>query len=461
MPPPTATDAPATDEPDTAEGSLEARPDPAAAAFRSLVPMLALLGLVIRVTYAVVWRFDKGLKYDGPIYRSRAMMLNIGRGVIDPDWWNFHNTAAQGAIHPPGNMLLLAAGQKLGLGTDHKWQLMGCVLGTITIVLVAYAGRAIAGPRVGLIAAAIATVHPGFWSFDPTVMAETPGQLFTALTLLLAYRFWDRPTPARAGWMAGAAALAALTRSELLVMVPLLVLPLCLASRGTPRQVMARLGAATLWAVAVLGPWVGWNMVRFEHPVTMATGLDISLAYAQCDDTWYGPHTGYWNVFCGADVPDRPKNTFADESELGLQYRAIAGSYISAHRTRWPLVVGARVGRTLSLYRPVQQIHLESAREGREAPVLWGGLLFTFTTVVLAAVAFARPPTSRRRLLPLLVPLLAGTAGAAITFGTTRYRSAGEVGLTLLAAVGIDALLRLRSQRRLAATTTLSPTPSQ
>ena len=461
MPPPTTTDAPTTDDPAPAEPAPLPRPDPSAVAFRRFVPPIAVLALVIRVAYAVLWRFDTGLKYDGPIYRSRAIMLNFGRGVIDPDWWNFHNTAAQGAIHPPGNMLILAAGQKLGFGTDHRWQLLGCLVGTLTVVVVAFAGRAVAGPRVGVIAAAIAAVHPGFWSFDPTVMAETPGQLFTALTLLLAYRFWDRPSPARAGWMAGAAALAALTRSEQLVLVPMLVLPLCLASRGTPKQVMARLGAALLWVAAVLGPWVGWNMVRFEHPVTMATGLDISLAYAQCDDTWYGPHTGYWNVFCGADVPDRPQNTYADESELGLQYRAVAGRYISDPRARWPAVVAARVGRTLSLYRPVQQLHLEASREGREAPVLWGGLVATFATVVLAGVAFARPPTTRRRLLPLLVPLAAGIAGAAITFGTTRYRSAGEVGLTLLAAVGIDALLRLRSQRRTSPTGTLSPTPSE
>ncbi|WP_421121946.1 ArnT family glycosyltransferase [Aquihabitans daechungensis] len=381
------------------------------------------------------------------VYRARAQFLREGRGFLNPDEWFFNRHAAQGAVHPPGNALFIALGDIVGFHTDDGYQLWACALGAATIVVVGLAGRAVAGPRVGLIAAAIAAVSPAFWSYDPTLMAETPGQFLVALTLLLAYRFWDSPTASRAAWLGGVAGLAALTRSELVILIPMLVLPLCFAARGSGRQVALRLGAAVLWATAVLGPWVGWNMVRFEHPATLATGLDISLVYAQCDDTWYGPNTGYWNVFCGAEIQKEPGNEFADESELGRQYRIRAGEYISEHKGRWPVVVAARVGRTLSIYRPVQQIHLEAEREGREEAVLWGALLATTATVALAVVAFVKPPRSRKHLLPLLVPLAAGAAGAAITFGTTRYRSAGEVGLTILAAVGIDALLRLRARR--------------
>jgi 4-amino-4-deoxy-L-arabinose transferase-like glycosyltransferase len=318
-------------------------------------------------------------------------------------------------------------------------------------VVVALAGRAVAGPRVGLVAATIVAVSPAFWSYDTMGMAETPAQFLTATTLLLAYRFWDAPTASRAAWLGGVAAAAALTRSELVVLVPLLVLPLCFASRGSARQVAARIGAALLWTSVVLAPWVGWNAVRFEHPVTLATGFDLSLSYAQCDDTWYGEHTGYWNVFCEGGIGAQSKNQFADESELGVQYRARAGTYIADHTRRWPIVVAARIGRTLSLFRPVQQVGLESQREGREAGVLWGATLVSGLAATLGVVAFVEPPRSRKHLLPLIVPLLAGVAGAALTFGTTRYRSAGEVGLALLAAVGIDALVRSWERRRASA----------
>lgn len=416
------------------------------ASYRRAVATAAVCGLAIRVLYAVGWRFDAGLLYDGPVYRNRAIGLLEGRSFLDPDAWFFHSRLSEGSVHPPGNLLFLALGHQLGFDTPKGLQIWGCLLGTLTIVVVAELARGLAGRRAGILAAVLAAIHPGLWSYDPTAMAETPGQFATAATLLLAYRFWRSPTASRAAWLGGAAAGAALVRSELLLLVPILVIPLCLASRGTPRQVVLRSASAVLWVGMVLGPWVGWNVVRYEHPVTMASGLDVSLSYAQCDDTWYGPDTGYWTVFCGQNIRDDVADDLIDESELGLRYREQAGGYIRDHLGRWPVVTAARVGRTLSLYQPARQVQLEHSRESREESVLWMAMLGSWSLAVLGAVAFWRPPSpaTRTALLPLLAPLAAGAAGAAITFGTTRYRSAGEIGLVVLGALGIEALLRLR-----------------
>lgn len=406
-----------------------------------LVP-ITLLGGIIRLIYAVFWRFDAGLQYDGPAYQSRAVFLRRGLSFVNTDDWYFHHLASQGAVHPPGNTLLIALGQQLGLRSSHQSQLLGCLIGTITIVVVGYLGKEVGGRVVGIVAATLAAIGPGFWSFDPTVMAETPGQLITAVVLLLAYKFWKTPTLRLAAALGGVTALGALTRSELTILLGILVIPICFTARGTTKQAVSRVAVALLWAGMVLGPWVGWNLVRFEHPVTVASGIDLSIAYAQCDGTWYGPDTGYWNVFCGSEIPRDPKNALADESEIGRQYRAAAGKYIAAHRARWPVVIAARAGRTLSLYPPNQQVNVEHERESRELPVLWGATFVTWLCYLLAIVAFVKPPRSRRHLLPLLMPLAAGVAGAAITFGTSRYRSAGEVGLVVLAGVGVDAILR-------------------
>ena len=58
----------------------------------------------------------------------------------------------------------------------------------------------------------------------------------------------------------------------------------------------------------------------------------------------------------------------------------------------------------------------------------------------------------RRRRMPLS-PLLAviGTVAitVAITFGSTRYRAPADVAIALLAAVGIDALVKAWSKRQL------------
>jgi len=417
------------------------------ASYVSAVATAAVCGLAIRIVYAVGWRFDRGLLYDGPVYRNRAASLLAGRSFLDPDAWFFHSRISEGAVHPPGNTLWLALADLAGIHSDKGIQIWGCILGTATIVVIAELARSIGGPRAGIIAAAIAAVAPGLWSYDPMAMAETPGQFATAVTLLLTYRFWKSPTAARAAWLGGAAAGAALVRSELLLMIPILVIPVCFAARGTFKQSMVRVGAATLWVVVILAPWVGWNLVRFEHPVTMATGLEVSLSYAQCDANWYGPNTGYWSVFCGQNIRDQVADKDIDESELGVLYREQAGRYIRDHKGRWPVVTAARVGRTLTLYHPSQQVRLEEALESRESGVLWAATLTTWTLAILGGVAFWRPPRTRRGLYPLLAPLAAGLAGAAITFGTSRYRSAGEVGLVVLGALGIEALLRLRGDK--------------
>ncbi|HWJ98841.1 MAG TPA: glycosyltransferase family 39 protein [Acidimicrobiales bacterium] len=415
--------------------------------FGAWLAVSAVTGLGVRLAYTIGWRIDAGLQYDGPVYVARARFLREGLAFKNPDAWFFSQISSEGAVHPPGNALLIAAAQQIGLRSAAQIQLLGCAVGVTTIVVIGLLGREVAGRRVGIVAAAIAAVSPGLWSYDPTAMAESPGQLLTAILLLLAYRFWQTPTVRRAAYLGGLAGLAALTRSELLILVAVFVLPLCFIARGTTRQALTRVGAATLWTLMVIGPWLGWNLVRFEHPVTMASGIDLSLAYAQCDDTWYGTNTGYWNLFCATNVTEAPENVLADESELGTQYRSQAGRYIADHRSRWPIVIAARAGRTLSVYPPNAQITVEAERESRERPVLWAATLATWCTYLLAAAAFARPPRSRRHLLPLLAPLVAGIAGATITFGTSRYRSAGEVGLIVLAAVGIDAIGRTWNAR--------------
>lgn len=426
---------------DGAEAASEPRPRRRVPFGVALVPIV-LVGLAVRIAYLVGWRLDEGLLYDGPTYAARARFLRGGLGFLDPEAWFFHGRSSPGAIHPPGNTVLLAIGQQFGLRTEGQLQLLGCLVGTATIVAIALLGREVAGRRVGLVAAAIAAIHPGLWSFDPSAMAETPGQLITAVVLLLAYRLWRSPTVVSAAWLGGAAAVAALVRSELSLLIVILVLPLCLVAPGSTGLAARRIGAALLWFVVALAPWVGWNLVRFEHPVAIASGIDVSLAYAQCDETWYGPNTGYWNLFCASDIARANEDRPLDESELGRLYRRQAGAYIGDHLGRWPVVLAARAARTLSVYPPATQIAAEDERESREAAVLWAATFAAWAGYALAAVAFVRPPRSRAHLVPLLAPLLAGVAGAVITFGTSRYRSAGEVGLIVLAAVGVDALAR-------------------
>ena len=89
------------DQADTGDSGVKA-------SYVSAVATAALCGLAIRVGYAVGWRWDRGLLYDGPVYRNRAASLLAGRSFLDPDAWFFHSRISEGAVHPPGNTLWLA-----------------------------------------------------------------------------------------------------------------------------------------------------------------------------------------------------------------------------------------------------------------------------------------------------------------------------------------------------------------
>ena len=76
-----------------------------------------------------------------------------------------------------------------------------------------------------LASAFIAAVYPNFWFSDAIIMSETLVLLMAALTLLAAYRFWERPGSGRAVVLGVVCGLTALTRSEAVLLLPLLVLP--------------------------------------------------------------------------------------------------------------------------------------------------------------------------------------------------------------------------------------------
>jgi hypothetical protein len=97
------------------------------------------------------------------------------------------------------------------------------------------------------------------------------------------------------------------------------------------------------------------------------------------------------------------------------------------------------------VYRPLHQIDLDVIFESRDERV---STLSYVQYLVLAPCAIAGAVISRRRKYPLLATGLwavLATVTAAGTFGNTRYRTAGEVSIVLLASVAVVALVERRS----------------
>jgi len=419
---------------------------------------VGLAGLGIRIG-TVLGRPHRVPGGDAYYYHNAANLLVAGQGFIDP-WRYFGHNAhhhVQTAYWPPLFVVILAAVSLVGFKSFFAHRIWCCVIGAAAVVAAGAAGRRIAGPKVGLIAAFLVAVYPNIWMSDELGLSECLSPLLVALILLAAYRFWARPRWSSAVTLGVAMGLATLARDELALLVPFILVPLALLAKLSWRRRLALAGTGTLVALVVVAPWVGFNMSRFQKPVFISNGFGITLASANCDTTYSGSFEGYWSLKCALAAHVDPN---ADESVRDARQRAHALHYIRTHEGRLLPVELARMGRAFGAFHPMWQIRLDAYIETR--PYHWAvtGLVMYYA---LAALAVGGTVVLRRRrtlVFPLWAVGLDVVASVLVTFGQTRYRTTFEVCLVLLASVQLEwlgarlarALGRLRPRRaRLAA----------
>jgi hypothetical protein len=407
--------------------------------------IITAIGLVVRLAYVSV-RQNNTLWGDAFVYHHGANLLVHGHGFIVPFQYLVYGHSVQAADHPPLYTLFLALPSSIGLDTPLAHMIWSAFLGCTTVVVTGLLGRRVGGERVGLIAALIVAIAPNVWVYDGEVLSETLAILVATVVVLLAYRAWERPSVARVCALGAGCGVAALTRSELVLLIPALLWPVALLAARTTcstRERLERAGLATIVALAVTVPWVGYNLTRFDHPVLLSSQLEATLAGANCGDTYAGPSLGLITNTClGGTDPA------ADQSDNAQIFRHRAWDFANAHKTRMPLVAAARVGRVLGVFRPGQQIKVDRALEGRERGVARAGLLNTYLVEIGAIAGLV---LWRRRDVPRF-PLVAVPAivvvTVALTYGTNRFRASAETSLAVLAAVAVDALVQRLVDRR-------------
>ena len=224
----------------------------------------------------------------------------------------------------------------------------------------------------------------------------------------------------------------------------------------------------------LIGPWVGYNLVRFEKPVLLSNGLGATLLGGACDAAFYGPDIGYWAYCPGANdaarippppasdaraVERRPEGAtvgrakhaylrryFAgapDESQNDVTARHEAMTYIQAHKQQFVLVVAARIGRIWNVFRPWQNARFDGLVEGRglaQARIALVAFYLYAAAGIVGLCRAAAPASSRSGRICVLAVVVTFTV--AISFAVQRYRIPVDAVLPALAAVGIDALLR-------------------
>jgi 4-amino-4-deoxy-L-arabinose transferase-like glycosyltransferase len=432
--------------------------------FAQRLALVSVAGLVLRVAYVLLFRRDDlPLGGDSLFYSLGATLLADGHGFIEPLTALGAGPVEQSASHPPLYLLWLAAVSFVEPGgTSQLVQMLwSCVLGTGTVIVCGLAGREVVGPRCGIVAAVLAAVYPNVWVHDGMLLSETMSLFTTTMVILLAYRYWSRPSGRRIAWLGLWCGLATLSRPELVLAVPLVLAPLVLRSRGIarPRRLRWLMGGGAATVVA-LSPWVTFNLTRFDERVYLSTNSGSTLAAANCDETYHGAQIGSKNYDCARDVFRSVVRSGMDPSERDEAVRREALRYVRENRSRVPVVIAARWGRITGLFHPRQEIAFDQFFSQRDR---WVAESTLYGYYVVAALAVGGVLVLRRRGVPVL-PLVAFPVivivSVALTFAQSRYRAPAEAALVILAAVAMDeAVRRLVDRRR--AREELAPTPDQ
>jgi len=418
---------------------------------------MVLLGLAVRLAWVVSQRHvvPSGDPY---YYHEQANLVASGHGFINPLTYAVSKVAVPGADHPPLYVAYLALWSWFG-ARSVLWHLLASALaGTASVYALGRAGRLLAGRRVGAVTAFLAAVAPNLWAWDGSLAAETAAVLAVSLFALAVVTYLARPSLRQLLWVAGAAALAGLARSEL-ILLALAVVPLVGRTSALSRRDAARWVAASALVVAVLlAPWAVYNQSRYHRPVPLSTGLGLVMASADCDDGWYGPLIGYWDFACSsAGLTAAGGDRFAAQADRGAvpvngqqldaPLRRVALRYVGDHLPRVPAVVGARLGRVIGLYRPIQQAQLAKTTEGQ--PQWLGGAVMS-TWYVFAGLGIVGGLALRRAGVPLVAllwPIGVVLLSAALFYGIARFRAPADAVVVLLAGVGVDHLVRDRWER--------------
>jgi 4-amino-4-deoxy-L-arabinose transferase-like glycosyltransferase len=402
--------------------------------FGTALALIAAVGLAARLLYALVVMHDVPVGGDGLEFHILANQLASGDGYIQPLIVSPAHVAT--ADKPPLYPLLLAVPSLLGLKTVAAHRVGSCLMGAVLVVGVGLLGRRVGGQRVGLLAAAVAAVYPLLVVLDGSLRSESLYAPLIAWLLLAAYRLVDRPGARRAVAFGAVLGLAALTRSEALLLGVLL---LVMAVKRLPSGVRLRPTAlAALVALLLVAPWAIRNWSEFGHPLLSTN--EGSLVYgANCHAAYYSGQIGTWPCY-----PRLDSTLGRDEAEVSSELRSTGLRYARDHAGRLPGVAGVRLLRTFDLWSPNSATRLEAGIGDRDLSTYRIGVAAYY---LLAPLAIAGALILRRRGEPLgflLAPLALVVVVAILGYGTPRFRVPAEISIVVLAAVAVDAVVRAR-----------------
>jgi 4-amino-4-deoxy-L-arabinose transferase-like glycosyltransferase len=343
---------------------------------------------------------------------------------------------------------------------ERHWLVVGLAhiaLAALTALVVLEIGRRVASLEVGVVGAAIATLHPFLVWHDMHLNREVLDGLLLAVVALLALIAVERRSVLFGLGLGLALGLAILGNARL-ALLPLVLAAFVAWPFRPPGRALLAAGAVLVGAVLVVTPW----MVRNEASVGcfVLTTDTRALWKANNENTYETLDRGGWID----DVPEPPNGppwpelaadltlagtpTEVDECEQQRYYRELVFDFWGEQPGEKARLSGQAVR---MLWSPTFSVDSEDSGRGRLAELARDVVepVYMVAVYVLAiAGAFLVP----RRFLALVLLLEAYSTLAAMAFaGTVRYRAPFDFLLALLAGA---ALARgwewLRERRRTA-----------
>jgi 4-amino-4-deoxy-L-arabinose transferase-like glycosyltransferase len=388
--------------------------------FATRLAAIAGVGLAVRLVYSLAVMGDRTPAGDGREFHLLANVLaQTGRYLQPFQYLYLHHTVPT-TEKPPLYPAVLALPSSLGLDSYAAHRVVSCLLGAAAVVLIGLLGRRVGGDRIGLLAGSIAALYPALWMLDASLRSESLYLPLIALVLLLAYA-------RRFVWLGVVLSLAALTRSEAVLLLPLLLVFL---PRPRLRPSLVAVGCCFL----VVAPWLTRNWITFNQPTAISTNEGGLLAGANCHSAYYTQLIGTWACF-----PHNDPAWGENEAVISNHLRSRAFHYAGDHAGRVPAVVGVRVLRVWDLWSPRSASSLEAHIADRHIDAQRAAMVSLY---LLVPFAVAGAVVLRRRDEPLgilIAPIVFVTLVAALSYGSTRFRVAAEPSIVVLASVGFAA----------------------
>jgi 4-amino-4-deoxy-L-arabinose transferase-like glycosyltransferase len=392
--------------------------------FRQRLAAIVAAGVALRALYLfTVARHVSGVG-DWWFYHWQANDLAAGKFFVEPFRLRINHHEFPSAGHPPLYPALLSIVSRLG-GTSVMWhRSFGLLCGAASIALMGLLGRRVGGERLGLAAAGVCAAYPLMVVVDGALMSETAYTPLVILVLLAGFAALERPRRGIFVALGAAIGLAALCRSEAVLLLPVLAWPAALRG-GSSR--LTRVGLATLGCVLVLTPWTVRNLVAFGRFVPISTNDATVLAGANCPGTYSGEDIGFWRLDCLA-----PRKVDNEAAQAAI-WRADGLRYARRHLGRLLAVIPIRILRTVSLYQPRRQVLFAEGRWIRGEQLAIAGFYLLALLSFLGAWRLRRAGTP---LLVLLAPGLVVLITVVTGYGHPRLRHVFEPSLMLMGASG-------------------------